>query len=307
VTAYAYYAPLLLSLAFGLVAPRLACRLPPRAATWFLSSGGALLATTSSLALALLSFAAVGQIPLVASLGKWSDDLLQLRYPLSAPIGALALILVIGFAVRFVQVGSARVHATRAAYRLAATLPRQGSELSLLDVDTRRAYAVPGRPGCIVVTRGMLHELDAKQRRALLAHERAHLVYHHHVHHTVVHLAIAANPLLRPIRPAVELACERWADEVAAQTCPRAVVAAALTHAAIGRQPGATGIALCAAAMEVGARIQALRAPRPRLKLWPLLIVNAIDVSSVVFAVLAWRHTEGLFELAQHAYRAGQR
>ena len=39
---------------------------------------------------------------------------------------------------------------------------------------TADAYAVPGWPGRIVVTAGMLDALNPDERRVLLAHERAH-------------------------------------------------------------------------------------------------------------------------------------
>src|SRR5262249_7851163 len=41
------------------------------------------------------------------------------------------------------------------------------------------AFAVPGRPGRVVVTDTMLRILSPEQRRVLLAHERAHLIYRH--------------------------------------------------------------------------------------------------------------------------------
>lgn len=307
-SAYSFYLPLLLSGAFGLIAPRLTDELPPRLATWLLTGGGVLLAAASSVSLALLAFRAIGQLPFIAAFGSWSDDFIRLRNPRSAPVGTLAAVLVVVFAARFSRIGLTRLRATRSAYRLAAALPRQGGELSLLDVDARRAYAIPGRPGCIVVSRGMLRELDAGQRRALLAHERAHLDHHHHVHQTAGYLVTAVNPLLRKVPAALARSTERWADEDAAQVCPRDVVAEAVTRAAIGRSTDDTpGIALCAGVTDVAARIRALREPKPRVSLWPPLIVVTLSVGSVVSAVSAWRATEGLFELAQSAYRAGGR
>jgi len=46
----------------------------------------------------------------------------------------------------------------------------------------------------------MLRTLSADERRALLAHEAAHLTYRHHVYTQLTDVAAAANPLLRPLR-----------------------------------------------------------------------------------------------------------
>jgi hypothetical protein len=304
---YSFYLPLLLAAIFGRVGPGLAARLPPRLAAWLMTAGGLTLAAASSASLALLAFIAAGQLPFIAAFGCWSDDLVRQRSPLSGAVGTAAAGLVLILAAQCLGIGLKRLQATRGSYRLASELPRHGRELSLLETDARLAYAVPGRPGCIVVSRGMLRELDAAQRRALLTHERAHLDHHHHLHQTAACLVGAVNPFLCSLRASVELACERWADEEAAQVCPRGVVAEALTRAAIGG-PGATpGIALRAAATAVLLRVRALQSAEQRLRLWPLLAMGVFFIGSVTSAVVAWRETEGLFEIAQHAYQLGRR
>ncbi|NDZ88250.1 M48 family metalloprotease, partial [Streptomyces sp. SID10115] len=66
------------------------------------------------------------------------------------------------------------------------------------------AYALPSRRGGrVVVTTGMLSRLAAPERRALFAHERAHLSARHHRHLLVTQLAARANPFLRPLRTSV--------------------------------------------------------------------------------------------------------
>jgi len=67
------YLPLLVSALFGVLAPSLARRLPPGIATWLLSIGALLAAAGSAAALALLGFTLVGQSPLLAAQGHWSD------------------------------------------------------------------------------------------------------------------------------------------------------------------------------------------------------------------------------------------
>jgi Zn-dependent protease with chaperone function len=301
------YLPLLFSGLFGLATPVLARRLPPAVGTWLLSVGGLVAAAGSAASLALLGFTLVGQSPLLAARGHWSDATLRRADPVSEPIAIVALAVLAVLAVRFAAAGVRRLTALRDAYRLAASLPASGAELAVIDQPGRQAYAVPGRPGRIVVSTGLLHALDAGERRAVLAHERAHLTHRHHLHHTVAHLASAANPVLRRLPAAVALSTERWADEAAAATCRRATVAAALTHAAAGgtRLFAAPAVVLAAAATEVVTRVQALRAPAPRLTLWRVALLVALLVATAAAVLEAALATERIFELAQAAYRTG--
>lgn len=303
------YLPLLFSGLFGVVAPVLARRLPPAVGTWLLSVGGMLAAAGSAASLALLGFTLVGQSPLLAARGHWSDTALRHADPVAAPVAVVALIVLAVLTVRFAAAGVRRLTALRDAYRLAASMPASGGELAVIEHPGPQAHAVPGRPGRIVVSTGLLRDLDAGQRRAVLAHERAHLTHRHHLHHTVAHLAAAANPLLCRLPAAVALSTERWADESAAATCRRDTVAAALTHAALGRARllAVPSVVLAAAATEIVTRVQALRAPAPRLTLWRVALLVALLVATAATVLEAARETERLFELAQYAYRSGHR
>src|SRR5207253_82942 len=170
-------------------------------------------------------------------------------------IAAAATAALLLLAVRFVRAGLRRLAALHAAYRLAAVLPASGGELAVIDHPAQQAYAVPGHPGRIVVSTGVLRGLNAGERRAVLAHERAHLAHRHHLHHTVAHLAAAANPLLARLPDAVALSTERWADEKAAATCRRDIVADALTYAATvsTRVLATPAVVLAAGATDVAA------------------------------------------------------
>jgi hypothetical protein len=115
-----------------------------------------------------------------------------------------------------------RARALLLAAEQARCLPGSG-ELAIMEDDAvAEAFAVPGRPGRIVVSTGMLTALDPPQREALLAHERAHLRSH-------------------PLARAVAFTIERWADEEAATACAdrhmvaRTIAKAALTKAALAK------------------------------------------------------------------------
>ncbi|WP_159024966.1 M48 family metalloprotease, partial [Streptomyces sp. CB01373] len=120
-------------------------------------------------------------------------------------------------------------------------------------------------------TQPLLNGLTADERRALFAHERAHLAARHHRHLLTVHLAACANPLLRPLRSAVVYTAERWADEDAARAVgDRRVVARAVGKAALlsSGAPAPT-LAAVAAGGPVPRRVAALLAPAPAGRHWP--------------------------------------
>ena len=294
------YLPLVLTAVFGVAAPAAAKSLPP-------SAGGMLAAAGSAASLALLAFVLIAQTPVLAAKAGWSEGVLRGHDPVAPPIAILAAVTLVVLAGRFLRTAAHRLVAVHAAARLAAALPAIGGELAVIDIPDREAFAVPGRPGRIVLTTGLLRSLDAAQRRALLAHERAHLRHRHHIHHTAAHLAAAANPLLARIPAIVELSCERWADEDAALLSRRDTVADALTRAAIRTTHTAPAVVLAAAASDVLVRVAALHAPQARLSRWRVGLMLGLLAASTVAVAVAMRDTERLFELARHAYRAGQR
>lgn len=297
------YLALLLSGLFGLTAPGISRRLPPAQATWLLSAGGLLTAAASTAALLLLGFTLVGQAPLLATRGHWSNAALRHSDPVAVPVAVLALGVLAVAALRAGATLAGRLAAVIEAGRLAAALPDSGAELVVIDSPGAAAYAVPGRPGRIVVSADLIRGLDPLQRRAVLAHERSHLAHRHHVHQTVAHLAAATNPLLRPLTAAVALACERWADEEAAGATDRDTVARSLTWVAgRTRHRVATPAVLGAGDLDLVARIDALRRPAPRLTLWRVALLVGLLAGAAVAVGAAAQDTERLFEFAQYAY-----
>jgi Zn-dependent protease with chaperone function len=106
--------------------------------------------------------------------------------------------------------------------------------LVIVEDEAPDAYALPGLPGRVVVSTGMLRTLDKAEHDILLAHERAHLAAHHYLFVALAGLGAAANPLLRPFATAVTYTVERWADEQAARTTgDRRRVARAVGKAAL--------------------------------------------------------------------------
>ena len=212
----AIFLPLAVPLCVAFGARPVAARLPPQAATWLLTVAAVALAALSTAVLMLLAGAAAIRIPLVATLGHMSLQVVRRDDPasLSVSVGGTALLAVATAAAG--RAGWRRVRALVTAARQARCLP--GSEQVVVVPDgTADAYAVPGWPGRIVVTAGMLDALNPDERRVLLAHEGAHAAGHHYLFTSLTHFAAAANPLLRPVAATVTYTVERWADETAAR------------------------------------------------------------------------------------------
>ncbi len=233
----AVYLPLLFPALLAVLARPLSDRLHPQPATWLLTGAAAVLAACAALALALLVASAVVRIPPVASLGHISLTVLGPDTAYRMSVGALAGILLSAAAVTAVTFLIRWYRGLAEAYREARQLPGRRQAV-VLDDQAAAAYALPGRPGRIVVTAGMLAALDDTGRAALLAHERAHLAGFHHLFTSAARLAAAANPLLRPAARAVEYTIERWADEKAAEAVgDRCLVAHAIGRAALAATP----------------------------------------------------------------------
>ena len=310
-TGWVALVPLLLSAVFGLAAGPIALRLPPALGSWLLSGGAVLSAAASSASLGLLALLVFAQTPLAAAQGRWSNAVLR-HDGVPAPVGVLAAGAVVVLAWRGVRAAWRRGAAVRHAYRLAASLPATG-ELAVLDLPTHQALAVPGRPGRIVVSSGLLRSLGGRERRALLAHERAHLRAGHHWHQSAVALAVAVNPMLARVPAALAQCCERWADERAAAESGRTAVADALIRAAAQRAtapitaPIASSVVLAAAAGDLTERIGALHRPAPRLSRWRLAVPALLLVAIALAVAVALQDVEALFERAQAVYRDGLR
>ena len=209
-------------------------RLAPRTATLLLTVGGLLSFGLVVWVLLALSVGGLGEMDWLATMGL-CPPMTSLSHDVPLPVALMTALLLCGIAARAVQRWWEWHHLTPDA-------PHQG--LAVLAIDEPVAYAVPGRPGGIVTSRGLLALLDRDERRALLAHEQAHLDLGHHRYLRASEMT-ASFPLLGPLARAVRFSTERWADEEAASVVgDRRVVARALSRAALaGTQPATSGLA----------------------------------------------------------------
>jgi Zn-dependent protease with chaperone function len=131
----------------------------------------------------------------------------------------------------------------------------------LVDHAQPAAYCVAGPQPTVIVTTGALQALDPGQLDAVLAHERAHLAYHHHRLLAIARIGsqvLPFIPLTRDMATQVARLIEMHADDAATGTRDGEVLATALVALA-----GASGPApgLAAAATDAVQRIHRLLGP----------------------------------------------
>lgn len=188
--------------------------------------------------------------------------------------------------------------------RTARTRARQRELLELLvspatDVDARvldspvpAAFCIPGARPLLVLSSGMVAELDPDQLAAVVAHELAHLRERHHL----LLLPFVAWREALPVLPAADRAhdavrnlIEMRADDVALRTLggptPRRTLAAAIVAAAEGSAPRG---ALAVSGGALTQRVTRLLAPAPPLAGWvrPAALTAAVALLLVPAVLL---------------------
>ncbi|PJE99652.1 hypothetical protein CUT44_03900 [Streptomyces carminius] len=270
------FLPLVLPLTAWPIARLAEQHLHPRTATVLLSAATGALAVCSTVCLVLLMVVGTAQLPGNPLPDGWSDEEVREAVPYDEVAGRAAIP-----ALLAVLVAGARTlwtHRRVGRRALRALAGARGSEVAVLPDPEPYAYALPAGPGRVVVSTGMLACLEGGERRALFAHERAHLRGGHHRFLLLVRLAAGANPFLRPLRTAVVYTVERWADEEAAAAVGsrRAVARAVGKAALVSRGTGpAAPLAHLAAAGPVPRRVAALLGPAPAVRSWPPVFTTA--------------------------------
>jgi len=263
--AAAIYLPIGLTLLLRLLAPAFVNRLAPRGAAIALTAAGVVLAASCLLSIVVLAVIGLTE----AAVALHGPQVLSGpggRELVADPVAALAPVLACTGLVAALRVIRRVRSATRSTNRMLHSLTGDADDVAVSASDVPYAFALPGRPGRVVVSTAMFRLLDSRQHRVVLAHERAHLRHRHHVYQRLARVA-ASNPLLSTLPAHVDHALERWADEESAECLgDRSLVAQTLGRAALARLP-ATGLGplgvLTFARDAVASRMVALLAPRP--------------------------------------------
>lgn len=190
---------------------------------------------------------------------SWCSNLYLADDHVPLSVGAVAAALLVA------SVGAA-VRRFRAALMDRRRLPDCGKEgVLVLDCDEPAAFAVPGKRGGVVVSRGLIEALDEGECSVVWAHERAHLRNRHHWYLGAADIAASALPVLRPVARQVHFGTERWADEDSVRsTGDRRLVARTIVKAALATSDH-RHLSMAVASSAVPARVEALIGPSPRV------------------------------------------
>jgi Zn-dependent protease with chaperone function len=284
--------PLLVAMTAAAVAAVAQKRLRPEIATQTLAV--TCVAAVAAWLWALLALT-LGALAAVTTLDRWlswcpnlylADD----HVPLS--VGAVAAVLLAA------SVGAA-VRRFRAAVVDRRRLPECGeSGVLVLDCDEPAAFAVPGKRGGVVVSRGLIEALDAGERSVVWAHERAHLRNRHHWYLGAADIAAAALPVLRPLARQVHFGTERWADEDSVRsTGDRRLVARTIAKAALATSDH-HHLQMAMASSAVPARVEALIGPSPRVlgTVAGLVVAATLMVFTIGGSTIQLHHLVALVE-----------
>lgn len=268
-------------LGFAALAPRLGRRLPPPVAAWTLVPGSLLIAASTVFALGAVALLGLAQAPPLSALNLWSPRILHALDPIPDPLTATVLVVLTALAIA-ASVGIAqRVRALRAFYRTYHAEPHRAGPVLVLDDPRPDVFTTPAPGGRVVITSGLLGELNTHQHDVVLAHELAHLRYRHSWWRQAADLAAAINPLLRPTATTVGHMLERWADEHAARTTgDRRLVAETIAHVALlqrHRAQPAHPLGPAATGGDVPRRVRALlAAPPPRQRFATTVLISLL-------------------------------
>ena len=168
------FLPLVLPLTAWPIARLAEQHLHPRAATWLLSAVAGVLALCSTLCLALLMVVGTAQLPGNPLPDGWSDPEVREAVPYDEVAGKAAIPALIAVLAACARTVWRHHRVRRRAERALAGLP--ATPVAVLPDELPYAYALPGSrgtgswspPGCWPAS-------SSAERRALFAHERAHL------------------------------------------------------------------------------------------------------------------------------------
>ena len=268
--------------------------LVPRANVWALTTVAVVAATTvASVVVTTVAGFVLGPARR-AEIVEWCR-IVPLHHEVTTPEGTLATAVLAVMALRVVRV----MHRSRA-----ASVSIDGRRVAVLETAEPMAYAAPGKPGCVVVSTGLLSVLEPRERQVVFAHERAHLQQAHHRFLLAGALAVAVVPILGPLVRRLRLATERQADEeaVVAMGGDRQLVATAITKAAITKS-SFNGLVPAVNGASVVARVEALiGAPPGRWSYRSGVALAAVGTAVVIFAGSIQMHH--IWVLVDHVCRA---
>lgn len=290
-------APLAVALVAALSAGAMQRRLRPAVSTWALTTLAVVAATAVIAGLLGIVLGVAAEVPWLAERVGWCHHFHQRNRAVPVLFGPPAIAWLVAVAVRVTR--------CRRGYTRHVAQASGGTALQILESDRPTAYSIPGRPGRLVVSTGMLDRLRPEEQAVVFAHERSHLAHRHgrFVHVTI--LATLVFPPLQRLAIQVRFATERWADEDAAvHVGDRRLVARALARAALVQAGAPPTGALALTGTGVPARVEALLAEPTNVRLAQAAL-GILGTSAVVALASSSVQVHHLVELADHLCRLG--
>jgi Zn-dependent protease with chaperone function len=244
--------PLAVATGIALAAGLFQSALRPQVAARTLAVTCVAVAATVTMTLLVLVVGALAEVAAIERWSTWCPLLGRADKHVPVWLGLGAGVLLLAMAARVVLL-------VRDLRRVRRLLPSCDGGVLVIESSRPTAYALPGRRGGVVVSRGMLDALKPAERTVMWAHERSHLVHRHDLYVLVADLSTALVPPLGRLAGQVRYATERWADEDAAVRVDgdRGLVARAIARAALATVDHRRS-QLALAEMGVGQRVQAL-------------------------------------------------
>lgn len=285
--------PLAVALAAAMSAGAMQRRLRPVVATWALTvvavvTGSAVIAGFVGI---VLSVAA--EVPWLAERIGWCHHFHQRSLAVPVVLGPPATLWLVVVAVRMVRCRRRYTRDTRSV----------DDHPEVIQSDRPTAYAIPGRPGRLVISTGLLDRLRPDERAVVFAHERSHLAHQHGRFVHAAHLAALTFPPLRRLTAQVRFATERWADEDAAdQVGDRRLVARALSRAALVQSGALPRSTLALTGLGVTERVEAMLS-EPNSTPVAQVALGLLATSGVLALMSSGVQVHHLVELADHICR----
>jgi hypothetical protein len=199
-----------------------------RPSTWATMGTAALVGGAALTEIGLLLYATPTVLRAIG--GTYLADFCQHTLDLLVPGGPWAGWLALGGSLVIAggfTIGLCRARRTARYVRVESSLgthePLGDYELVRLPIDTAFAVSVAGRPGQVVVSKGLVESLTECELDVVLRHEAAHLDLRHQTLLTAtsgIEHAFCFFPLVGRSGHALRCAVERWADEVATGRTP---------------------------------------------------------------------------------------
>lgn len=223
----------------------------------------------------------LAHLPVLGGALAWCRDAIGLHVPIPGWLGLVATGVLAWAGFRLLSV-------RRNWRRFRCAHP---NAVEVVASDALFAYTMPGAGGQIVLSSGLLDQLDARELAVVVAHEETHARHRHDRYLLVGELITAIVPLVRPLQRRLRFVLERWADEDAVRRldADRTMVARTLATVALSQRPTPT-FAVGIVGLGVAGRVDALLDPPTVRRPGAWAAVTSAGIAAVLAAAAVQLH-----------------